>query len=277
MKTSSKIKLAKFMFNILIFLGIKKNLIVQRKLINWKLDLSEGIDLSIFLFGSFQGRVIDSIFKFIFSHKNYRYDIIDIGSNIGDKSLSLSNKLLENKFYNFKIFSIEPTDYAYKKQVSNINLNPKLKKKISLFKYFVSNKKNKPKEIYSSWKLDTKNKTHKLHLGSLKRVNKSTRCIKLDEFIKKNKIKNQIILKMDVDGSELDILKSSTKLLKKSNPIIFMEYAPYIMKEHGSNTKKFLNFLNKYDYNIYDLNFNKFKKMNIAKGASTDIVLIKDK
>ena len=277
MKTSSKIKLAKFMFNILIFLGIKKNLIVQRKLINWKLDLSEGIDLSIFLFGSFQGRVIDSIFKFIFSHKNYRYDIIDIGSNIGDKSLSLSNKLLENKFYNFKIFSIEPTDYAYKKQVSNINLNPKLKKKISLFKYFVSNKKNKPKEIYSSWKLDTKDETHKLHLGSLKRVNKSTRCIKLDEFIKKNKIKNQIILKMDVDGSELDILKSSTKLLKKSNPIIFMEYAPYIMKEHGSNTKKFLNFLNKYDYNIYDLNFNKFKKMNIAKGASTDIVLIKDK
>ena len=259
MKTSSKIKLAKFMFNILIFLGIKKNLIVQRKLINWKLDLSEGIDLSIFLFGSFQGRVIDSIFKFIFSHKNYRYDIIDIGSNIGDKSLSLSNKLLENKFYNFKIFSIEPTDYAYKKQVSNINLNPKLKKKISLFKYFVSNKKNKPKEIYSSWKLDTKDETHKLHLGSLKRVNKSTRCIKLDEFIKKNKIKNQIILKMDVDGSELDILKSSTKLLKKSNPIIFMEYAPYIMKEHGSNTKKFLNFLNKYDYNIYDLSFKKFK------------------
>ena len=50
---------------------------------------------------------------------------------------------------------------------------------------------------------------------------------------------------MDVDGSELDILKSSIKLLKKNNPIIFMEYAPYIMKEHGSNVREFMKFLYK--------------------------------
>ena len=276
MKTYTKIKLAKFIYNFLIFFRLKKDLTVRRNLINWKLDLSEGIDLSIFLIGSFQGKVVESIIKYIFNQKKKYYDIIDIGSNIGDKSLSLSSKLLQNNFYNFKIFSVEPTDYAFKKQINNINLNPKLKKKIFLFKYFLSNKKNKPNKIYSSWKLDAQNKTHKFHLGSLKKVSKSTQNIKLDEFIKKNKIKNQVILKMDVDGFELDILKSGINLLKKKNPVVFMEYAPYIMKEHGSSVRDFLNFINKYNYNIYDLNFKKIKKINIPKGASTDIVLIKD-
>ena len=115
------------------FFGIKKKVIVNRNLIKWKLDISEGIDLSIFLFGSFQKNLVRSINKYIFSHKKVQknfFNIIDIGSNIGDKSLSISSGLLSKDFKNFKVFSIEPTDYAYKKQINNINLNPKLKKKI---------------------------------------------------------------------------------------------------------------------------------------------------
>ena len=51
------------------FFGIKKKVIVNRNLIKWKLDISEGIDLSIFLFGSFQENLVRSINKYIFSHK----------------------------------------------------------------------------------------------------------------------------------------------------------------------------------------------------------------
>ena len=50
-------------------------------------------------------------------------------TNIGDKSLLLSSKLINLGIKNFKIFSIEPTDYAFKKQTININLNKTLKKK----------------------------------------------------------------------------------------------------------------------------------------------------
>ena len=69
MKTYTKIKLAKFIYNFLIFFRLKKDLTVRRNLINWKLDLSEGIDLSIFLIGSFQGKVVESIIKYIFNQK----------------------------------------------------------------------------------------------------------------------------------------------------------------------------------------------------------------
>ena len=191
--------------------------------------------------------------------------------------MNQTKKLLNKDFYDFKIFSVEPTDYAFKKQMRNINLNPSLKKKILPFKFYISNNKFKPQKIYSSWKLDSKITPHKVHRGILKEINKSTKTITLDKFVQKNKIKNKIILKIDVDGFEMDVLKSFTKTLYNKDPIIFMEYAPYALEEYGSSVVEFNNFLKKYKYKTYDLNFKKLDKINITDGSSKDIVLIKDK
>ena len=277
MKTITKVTIAKLIFNFLIFFGFNKKTIVKKKTIIWNLDLSEGIDLSIFLFGAFQQGVVKSINEHILKDKNSNnnfFNIIDIGANIGDKSLTLAQSLLSKNFNHFKIFSIEPTDYAFKKQINNIKLNPNLNKKIKSFKYFVSNENTKPNNIYSSWSLNSNKKTHKVHKGVLKKVNKLTDIISLDEFIKKNKIKDKIIIKIDVDGFEMNVLKSSVKTLKNMRPIIFMEYAPYLFYENGSSPKEFFNFLKKYNYKIYDLNFNKLNKISISAGSSIDIVLI---
>ena len=69
MNTSIKIHIARILYYILIFFRVKKNILVSRKSINWYLDISESIDLSIFLFGSFQGSVVKSIVKFILKKK----------------------------------------------------------------------------------------------------------------------------------------------------------------------------------------------------------------
>ena len=280
MKTITKVTIAKLIFNLLIFFGFNKKIITKKKSILWNLDLSEGIDLSIFLFGSFQREVVNSIYNYIFNFKKSKetfFNIIDIGSNIGDKSLSIINKLLNKNISNFEVFSIEPTDYAYKKQIININLNPILKKKISSFQYFVSDKKLKPKKIYSSWSLEKKKNFHKTHMGVLKDVKKSTKNISLDSFIKRHKINKQIILKIDVDGFEMNVLKSCVKTLREKNPIIFMEYAPHSFLENGSSVREFNNFIKTHNYKIFDLNFKKLNKIKIGKGSSIDIVLIKNK
>ncbi|MDC6477978.1 FkbM family methyltransferase, partial [Candidatus Pelagibacter sp.] len=169
--------------------------------------------------------------------------------------------------------------YAFKKQISNINLNQNLKKKIFSYKNFISYKKNKPKKIYSSWNLDTHKKLdnpHKIHKGILKKINKSTKTISLDDFIKKNKIKDQIILKIDVDGFEMDVLNSSVQTLKRLNPIIFIEYAPYSFVEHGSSVNEFYRFIKRFNYQMFDLNLNRLSKVKISDGSSKDIILIKD-
>ena len=143
MKTNTKIFFAKTIYFFLSFLIKRKQNFIRRNNINWCLDLSEGIDLSLFLFGSFQKEITNSMIELIYKKKfNKGVSIIDVGSNIGDKVLSLGQKLLSDNFKNFKIYSIEPTDYAFRKQIVNLSLNPNIKKKIFIFKMFISLKKN---------------------------------------------------------------------------------------------------------------------------------------
>ena len=73
MKTKTKIFIAKIIFNILIFLGFKKKNLVKRNSIFWKLDISEGIDLSIFLLGSFQNKLVKSMSDYILNYKKRYY------------------------------------------------------------------------------------------------------------------------------------------------------------------------------------------------------------
>jgi len=279
MKTSVKIFLAKILYYLLNLFYKKKTFLVKRSSIKWELDISEGIDLSIFIFGSFQKKLTQSICSYIlennFLYKN-GFSIIDIGSNIGDKSLSITSTLLKKGYKKFKILSLEPTDYAFYKQKKNINLNPTLKKKILSFKYYVSNKKSNPSEVYSSWKLNSKKKSHTIHKGYLKKINKDTKSITLDNLIKKNNIKNKIILKLDVDGGEMNVLKSCKETLKKKNILIFMEFAPYTMYEAGFDTNKFIKFLSEYNYNVFNLDFKKIDITTIPYDRSIDIVLQKN-
>ena len=122
----------------------------------------------------------------------------------------------------------------------------------------------------------TKKNRHKVHGGILKRINKKTKISTLDSFIKKNKIKNNVILKIDTDGYEMEILKSFKNYIKKKNPIIFMEYAPYALKEYGTSIDYFYSFLSKNNYQVFDLKLNKIDKIKIREGSSVDIVLIKN-
>ena len=81
------------------------------------MNLNEGIDLSIFLFGKFENSILD-VAKYLVKKK---IAIVDIGSNMGVHSLRLA------KIFNTSsVYSIEPTDFAYNK-LKNISLINRLK------------------------------------------------------------------------------------------------------------------------------------------------------
>jgi len=277
MQTSKKIILAKILsFILLKIFKFKVTQIVNRKGINYKLNLRQGIDLSIFIFGSFQNKITNILTKIILNKKNFFFfSVLDIGSNIGDKSLSLAKNLLNRKIKNFLIYSIEPTEFAINKQKKNLNLNKELKKKIRISPFFITNTKNKIKEAFSSWDLFEDNNI--IHGGQKKLFFKDTKSISLDNFIQSNKIKNVLLIKIDVDGNELDVLYSAKKFLNKNNPYIIMEFSPSAFKAKGVSIKNFYKFIKSINYSIYDLNLKKItKNILIPINSSIDILLIKN-
>ena len=216
------------------------------------------------------------MFKFFKKFKRKKYHEIlklinkgdlyfDIGAHLGEKS----KPFIEKKI---KTIMVEPLPGCVK------NLK-KLYSKNSIVKIIPKGLGSKnTKKILSINKQMPTTSTFAKHwksgrFSNLKWHDKiQVQITTLDSLIKK--FGNPQYIKIDVEGYEMNVLKSSIKTLRNMRPVIFMEYAPYLFYENGFSPKEFFNFLKKYNYRIYDLNFNRLNKIKINNRTSRDIILI---
>ena len=93
------------------------------------------------------------------------------------------------------------------------------------------------------------------------------------------KLQKVDFIKLDVDGHELDVLKSGQEFLLNNKPIIFIEIAPYLYSEFGYNFQELIEFIIKLNYDFYDENIKKVKNIfnlveKIKDGSSKNFYLI---
>jgi FkbM family methyltransferase len=197
--------------------------------------------------------------------------IFDVGCFIGNFSRNLKKKLnLKNK--NFYLFDANPNlkikDFKY----NNLVFSDKIQKRnFYLNEFFPSSG--------SSLKGDTKNDlkwnyTRKLITLS---PNKGFKILKvktntIDNFCKNNKVTKIDILKIDVEGSELEVLKGSKKILDKTK---------IIQVEILQNKKNFNKIKKKITILLKKYNFHKISEKNIYSVSlfsnlkSSDLLFIK--
>lgn len=245
-KTGVKIRIAKMLYKIVApFVG-GQLLVKERKGVKYELDLTEGIDLSLFLFGNFQKHITGS--KLL----NIPVDaiVIDIGGNFGVMALQYANMVPKGE-----VISFEPTPYAISRFKRNLNLNPDKKDRITIVNAFVSSKTSYDPKIkaYSSWKIDGKHyqKEHPVHHG-IQKPAPGTASITLDEFCRKRKLARIDLIKVDTDGHEFEVFKGATDCIVKYRPQIIFEVGKYVMKEQNIVFSCYLEYFHKLHYTLYD-------------------------
>ena len=140
----------------------------------------------------------------------------DIGANIGLFSIYIANKRSDVSFYCF-----EPETHAHQclSETSKTLRNTK----INIFNYAVG-------ELESTLPLFKSSKNdggHSLvHDWSEKNVEKDSdyvEVINLDNFIEKENIPAPDVVKIDVEGYELNVLKGMINIIKKFKPVLLIE------------------------------------------------------
>lgn len=272
--TRIKLAIAKLLYLIVKLVLRNNHRVITRNGIRFKIDLSEGIDLSLFLFGNFQRYITTSK---LFSLPSDAV-IFDIGANIGSMSLAFAKLTPEGQVYAF-----EPTSYAFAKLEENLSLNPSLAEHIKTIQMFASEKTAGDHEIeaYSSWKIDGSEKSvHPLHGGTLKTDReKKIPAISLDDFCDQNQIKKLDCIKIDTDGHELQVLKGASRTIEKFHPNIIFEIGLYVTEEYGIKFEDYFEFLTNYGYALFNSKNNKPVTMEnyltqIPLHYTTDIIAI---
>lgn len=250
LSTSQKIFLASILSKFLVFFFGSEKKIIRRNGINYKVDLNEGVDLGIYLNVKLEGK-ISNLSKLL--KKNKKLNLIDIGANIGSVSLPLA-KLFDKS----SIFSIEPTYYAFEKLLENVNLNPVLKKRIKTLNFLI-NKEKKTRKVYSSWNLNNQGLKHRIHLGSLKKINEKN-IISLDQLIKSINKKIDFI-KIDVEGNEMRVLYGMEKIIHNIK-VLQIEFGGTWIDSRFFY-RDLYDYLKKYNFDLYRMSPNKLIKINI--------------
>lgn len=250
LSTRTKILLAKLAFEGIMLprkaFGLGSEVKVPRGGLRWHLDLREGIDLAIYLFGAFERQTVRAYSKLVGSGDV----VLDIGANVGAHTLYLARLVGEGG----KVIAFEPTTFAFKKLLANIELNPDLISRITPEQVMLIDQPGaKAKErLYSSWPLHLRNELHKKHLGRLMETNGATSRT-VDEYVSEKRIKKIDFIKMDVDGHECNVLRGGLETIRTSKPTFIMELAPYVLQEEGESLDGLLELFRCLNYVLVDL------------------------
>ena len=178
---------------------------------------------------------------------------LDCGCNYGFYSLYVASLSHENK-----IISIDASKNTLKEFRKNLSLNNFLN--IKIYNNVISNQDGQIitfKESEKDWESSITHQNYKSYLSSI------IKSVKIDTLVQDyNLEKYKIIIKLEIEGNEMNAIQGSLELIKKSSPFIIIEFSKYIFNKKD-NIEYLKDFLLRYDYSIFDTNNKKRNLDNI--------------
>jgi FkbM family methyltransferase len=221
--TRHKLEIARLLSGIAIAAGGHSTnpdrVVAVRRGIRWELNLREGIDLSLYLFGCFEWRTTRLIRKLLAPG-----DLaLDIGANIGAHTLPMAKAVGDGG----RVIAFEPTDYGCGRIRRACVLNPLLAPRVRLCRAFLSSADGAeaPRTILARWPLDGYEELQSSHCG----VSESTgplQCSTMDAQLAQEPIEGVKLIKIDVDGHEPHVILGARRIIAQWRPHIIMEWAP---------------------------------------------------
>lgn len=170
------------------------------------------------------------------------HTVLDIGTNIGSTLLQFANKIGRNG----KVYGFEPDPTNYKACINNISLNDFHNLEVAniglgdekgSFNLVVDTETNRGGNRIS---FDNENQ----------KTSTTIQVERLDDWVINKYINHVDLIKIDVEGFEMNVLKGAEETLKKYKPILFVELDNDNLKQVGSSAKELVSFLENLNYSI---------------------------
>ncbi|MBI2730579.1 MAG: FkbM family methyltransferase [Sphingobacteriales bacterium] len=185
----------------------------------------------------------------------------DIGANSGYYSLIAANKAIHGKVYSF-----EPATRHFQKLLDNIHLN-----KLSNIKVFNTGIGNKNEKAI--FYLSSDENSGMSGLRPAENFSGKTALIevvRLDDFSETASISSVDIIKIDIEGAELNALEGMEKIILKYKPVFFIEMIGNQLHLYNKTIADVFEWLTARGYSAFDIEKNcTLTKLTSAKEGYT--------
>ena len=185
----------------------------------------------------------NSGFKYCLEQAKNKKVVLDIGAHIGLYSMPLSRRMSsEGKIYSFEPSSVNRSYLKYHLKLNNID-------NVEVLPYLVGKETIESVDFYE----DTNQVNPMGGLVLTKNIENDAvvvpkKMVSLDRFCEENEIRPELI-KVDVEGAEIDLLWGGGNIIKNSRPIIVLSLHPKHIEQKGQTLDSLTDFLQKVNYN----------------------------
>ncbi|MGC4022148.1 MAG: FkbM family methyltransferase [Cyclobacteriaceae bacterium] len=211
--------------------------LVERNGIKLNVDISDYIGHYIY-FG-FE----DESFNQLLSLCRQDSVVLDIGTNIGWVALNLAAKASDGKVIGF-----EPDPFNYSIAINNLRINQR--SNLQVFPIGLGSENSK---LNLEIRTPSNRGGNRIAPPNSQSASFSEVEIKkLDNFLDDQKIDRVDLIKIDVEGFELKVLKGASEILKKCKPILFIELDDNNLRDQGDSAKELVESLLSMGYQIHN-------------------------
>ena len=201
---------------------------------------TDHIDQLIFWYGEYEPDVRNALMKLI------REDsvVFDIGANIGYFTIIAASKAKHGKVHAF-----EPSTSSFNRLVANVEGNGL--KNVKCIRTAIGNV-SEPRLLYLS-SVENTGMTSLTKPENYSGDHENVQVITLDEYVEIEKVTRLDVVKIDIEGNELNALKGMRKCLSVLAPHLIIELNPSALKRFSTSAKDIADLLHGYGYLPYSL------------------------
>ncbi|WP_296320470.1 FkbM family methyltransferase [Winogradskyella sp.] len=192
-----------------------------------------------------ENTVLRNSFQLVKTYFPNRIDlkVLDIGANFGYLGSVWANSVARNG----NVYAFEPNKNLYRCIEKTITLNADFKSNFKVYNNAVGNFNKTITLNASAFSSNTNKMTSSIETYNVEMV-------RIDDVVAKHRIHQINLIKIDVDGIELDILKGASNVIRDNKPIVIVE---------TNSDKKIIDFFKNLDYIIYDMKLDHFDDSNV--------------
>jgi FkbM family methyltransferase len=218
--------------------------------------------ISYFIINNLKKAGIEEISShFIYTPTCFNSTFIDLGANQGDFYQAFQSK------FNATGYAVEASPSLFKDLPKNPKVNP--------FNYAISDKSEQIDfYISNNCEANSINKTISQQWGLKEKV--SIKGITIDEFINQAQICTPIgLLKIDIEGSEIEVLTSATEVILGEIEQIAVEFHDFIIKDeiYLSKMNKILTKLKNLNFDIVQISINDYREILCINKSQVELSL----
>lgn len=199
---------------------------------------SEHIQQQLFWYGYYEKDAILTWEQMI--HTNAV--VLDIGANTGYYSIIAAKRSRHT-------YAFEPGSSNRKKLEENIQLNKLVN--ITVLPYAVSDKQGKA-ELHIAGD-DNTGMNSLEQTGNFSGRKEVVNITTIDYWVTENRIAGIGLVKIDVEGSEMKVLKGMQAVIEEHKPVFFMEVIGQLLMQSGHSVNEVYDFLFSKGYNAYGI------------------------